>query len=228
MGASVALTAVGTAGLSVGVHRKQPKELLLPLGYFTLMEGIQALTYPVIDACGIPLNQILTVLGFIHIAFQPFFINMVMMYFIPAERRKRIQFPVYIFCALAAIVTLLQLYPFAWAGMCSEGTPLCGNPLCSVTGTWHLAWNIPLNGLMNALWPMPFMGLPGYFFIGLVLPFLYGSWRANLFHIVLGPLLAYFLTNNINEAGAIWCTFSIALLLSLIGEKPIRKYLRVQ
>lgn len=226
--ASATLTALGTTAVAAGVYRKQPKELLIPLGYFTFMEGIQALTYPVIDVCGIPLNQILTVLGFIHIAFQPFFINMVMMYFIPKERKDKISLYVYILSGLAAAVTLLQLYPFTWAGSCTEGMPLCGSPLCSVSGTWHLAWNIPLNGLMNALKPMPFMGLPGYFFAGFLLPFFYGSWRANLYHIVLGPLLAYLLTSNINEAGAIWCTFSVALLMSVIGENPIRKWLRTK
>ena len=223
--ASAALTAAGTAGVAAGVCRKQPKALVITLGYFTLMEAIQAFTYPVIDACGASMNQVLTILGFIHIAFQPFFINMVMMYFIPKERRKKISLTVNVLCGFAAVVTLLQLYPFAWARSCIQSVPLCGSPLCSVSGQWHLAWNIPLNGLMNMLRPMPFMGLPGYFLIGLVLPFLYGSWRANLFHIVLGPLLAYLLTNSLNEAGAVWCTFSIALLLSLVGEKPIRKYL---
>lgn len=228
MEASVALVVTGTAGFAIGTYHKQPKELLIPLGYFTLMEGIQALTYPVIDVCGISLNQILTTLGFIHIAFQPFFINMVMMYFIPKGRREKISLYVYLLSGLAAAVTLLQLYPFAWAGSCVQGVPLCGSPLCSVSGIWHLAWNIPLNGLVNGLIPMPFMGLPGYFLVGLVLPFLYGSWRANLYHIVLGPLLAYLLTNNLNEAGAIWCTFSIALLLAVAGERPIRKYLYVK
>src|SRR3989338_2379785 len=185
MEASATLTAAGTAALAVGAYRKQPKELLIPLGYFTIMEGIQAFTYPVIDACEMPLNQFLTMLGFIHISFQPFFINMVMLYFIPTERREKIAVPVYLLCGLAAGVALLQVYPFAWAGQCLDGMPLCGRPLCSVSGQWHLAWNVPLNGLLNTLWPMPFMALPGYFFIGLLLPFFYGSWRANLYHIIL-------------------------------------------
>lgn len=227
MEASVALTAVGTAGLTTGIYRKQPKELLIPMGYFTLMEGIQALSYTVINACDAPLNQFLTILSFIHIAFQPFFINMVMMYFIPKERRRRIARSVYILSGIATIITLAQLYPFAWAGSCLEGIPLCGRPLCSVMGTWHLAWNIPLNGLTNFMSPMLFMGLPGYFAAGLLLPFLYGSWKANLYHIILGPLLAVLITQNLNEAGAIWCTLSIALLLSLLGGEYVRKYLRV-
>jgi hypothetical protein len=226
--ASAALTVAGTAGVGYGVYTKQPKELVLTLGYFTLMEAIQTLAYPVIDSCALPRNQFLTVLAFMHIAFQPFFINMVMMYFIPKERRKKIAMYVYSLCGVAAAVTLVQLYPFSWAGSCIESVPLCGSPLCSISGDWHLAWNIPLNGLVNFLQPMPFMGLPGYFLIGLLLPFLYGSWRANLYHIVLGPLLAWMLTNNINEAGAVWCTFSIALLLSILGERPLRRYLRVQ
>ena len=226
--ASAALTGAGVVGVGYGVKTKQPKELVLTLAYFTLMEGIQMMAYTVIDSCELAGNQLLTILAFLHIAFQPFFINMVMMYFIPDERRKKIATLVYILWGISATVTLLQLYPFSWAGMCRESVPLCGSPLCSISGTWHLAWNIPLNGIVNILRPMPFMGLPGYFLIGLLLPFTYGSWRANLYHIILGPLLAWLLIGSINEAGAVWCTFSIALLISILGEKPIRRYLRVQ
>ena len=226
--ASTTLTAAGVAGVGYGVYTRQPKELVITLAYFTIMEALQALSYPVAGICHSSLNQLLTLLSFMHIAFQPFFINMVMMYLIPNSLRKKIALPVYCLCGIAAAVTLLQMYPFAWAGTCIASVPLCGSELCAVMGDWHLAWTIPLNGLMNNLWPMPLMGMPGYFIVGLVLPFFYGSWRANLYHIVFGPLFAYLVTNSINEGGAVWCTFSIALLLSILGERPVRKYMRIQ
>lgn len=214
--------------MGYGVYTKQPKELVITLAYFTLMEGLQALSYPVIGLCNSSLNQVLTLASFVHIAFQPLFINMVMMYFIPPTVRAKIAPAVYCLCGIAALVTLGQMYPFSWAGHCIANVPLCGSPLCTVEGIWHLAWNIPLNGLTNTLWPLPFMGLPGYFLVGIVLPFLYGSWRANTYHILLGPLLAYLFTETLNEAGAVWCTFSIALLLMVLSDQPIRKYLHVK
>lgn len=226
--ASAALTIAGAAGVGYGLKTKQPKELTYTLGYFTIMEAIQMLSYPVIDSCILPQNQFLTILAYIHVAFQPFFINMVMMYFIPKARRKKIAVYVYSLCGVATAFTLLQLYPFSWAGSCDPMVPFCGYPLCSSSGVWHLLWHVPLNGLTNSLVPMPFMGLPGYTLAGIVLPFLYGSWRANVYHIFLGPTLAWFMTTSINEAAAVWCTFSIALLLSVLGERLIRKHLRVR
>jgi hypothetical protein len=51
----------------------------MALGYFSSMEVLQAFTYSVIDQCALPSNQIATLLGYLHIAFQPFFINMLSM-----------------------------------------------------------------------------------------------------------------------------------------------------
>lgn len=226
--ASAALTFAGTAGVAYGIKTKQPKELVIALAYFTLMEAIQMFSYPVIDACAFPRNQILTILAYIHVSFQPFIINMVMLYFIPRKRRERIAMYVYIICGIASAFTLLQLYPFSWAGNCDPRVPFCGTILCSSSGVWHLLWQIPLNGLTNAFFPMPFAGLPGYVLAGILLPFLYGSWRANVYHLFFGPTLAWLVTSSINEAAAVWCTFSIALLLSVLGEKPVRKHLRVR
>ncbi|HEY5714667.1 MAG TPA: DUF5765 domain-containing protein [Candidatus Gracilibacteria bacterium] len=228
MTASIAMTTVGAAAVGYGAYTKQPKDLLIPLAYFTGMEALQAMSYTVIDICGIPLNQILTVLSFIHIAFQPFFINMLMMYFIPQDVKKRIQGWVYGLCGIATVSLLLQLYPFNWSE-CVPGSLLCSEQLCTVSGDWHLAWEIPLNGIFNYFASKWFvLALPGYFLAGLVLPFVYGAWKPNLFHIVLGPLAAYFLLDNMSEAGAVWCLISIGLIILVLPGNTIGKYLHTQ
>jgi uncharacterized membrane protein YjjP (DUF1212 family) len=53
-------------------------------------------------------------------------------------------------------------------------------------------------------------------------PLFYGAWRFVLFHAVAGPLLALLLTGNQNEAPAIWCLFSIGIILIAISP-PIRR-----
>jgi hypothetical protein len=96
-----ASTVLAIAGLSTTLYcykKGEPPALCAALGYFSGMEALQAFTYSVIDQCGAPQNQVATILGYLHIAFQPFFINAASMHFIPEQRRQRIQ-PVLYWCS---------------------------------------------------------------------------------------------------------------------------------
>ena len=216
--ASAALATVGVVSTVYAAYKGEPPQLYIPLAYFTLMEILQAFTYSVIDQCGLPSNQVATLLGYLHIVFQPFFINYMAMYFIPKRISSRIAPFIYALCFVAAILMLIRVYPFAWAGICRAGSLLCGPNLCSVHGNWHIAWNIPLNGFLD--WPI-------YASVGIVLPFLYGSWRGGLYNLIVGVGLAWVLTNNPNERPAVWCLLSIGLLL-LVIKTPLRKMMRVE
>lgn len=217
--ASAALATVGMVSTAYAAYKNEPKEIYLPLAYFSLMELLQAYTYSVIDQCGITGNQIATLLGYLHIAFQPFFINMMGMYFIPVPVRERIQSYVYAFCFAFAILMIIRVYPFPGVPMCKVGTLLCGETLCSVSGNWHIAWNVPMNDL--------FGDFPLYALVGLILPVLYGSWRASIYSFVAGPILAYLLTDNPNEQPAVWCLLSIGLLLIVVKTR-VRDILHVR
>lgn len=94
------------------------------------------------------------------------------------------------------------------------GSALCAERLCTVAGNWHIAWDIPYNGLL-----VPFelatgtqIGFPAYMAAVFLLPLIYGAWRFVLVHLFAGPVLASVLTNNPNEMPAIWCLFSIAII----------------
>ena len=87
--ASAVLATAGLGTTAYAAYRKEPAAIWMPLGYFSLMELLQAFTYSVIDQCSLPSNQIATLLGYLHIAFQPFFINAVSMHFIPDQARAR-------------------------------------------------------------------------------------------------------------------------------------------
>src|SRR4051812_2482904 len=147
--ASAVLAMSGFGTTAYAAYRKESAAIWMPLGYFSLMEMLQAFTYSVIDECGLPSNQIATLLGYLHIAFQPFFINAVSMHFIPERARAQIAPAVYALCFASAVFMVLQLYPFAWAGQCDPSMPLCGTRLCSVHGNWHIAWQVPTNGMCN-------------------------------------------------------------------------------
>ncbi|MAF35132.1 hypothetical protein CMO91_04775 [Candidatus Woesearchaeota archaeon] len=217
-GASTVLAIIGFVMAFYLWKKKESILLWLPVGYFGVMELLQALAYPVLGQCNVPMNQLVTVLGYMHVAFQPFFVNMFAMYFIPKQTRKKIQGFVYTLCFVGAWLILLKLFPFDWAGSCAVGQDaFCGTNVCSKAGDWHLAWYIPLNGIPN-------LGLIGYTLMTFLLPVLYGSWRMIGYHAIVGPGLAYMLTTNVNEWPAIWCLFSIGILLVAL-YKPLRKKL---
>lgn len=231
--ASGVLAAVGLSTAVYVARRGESWELWVPLTYFALMELLQALTYIYIDLCGLPQNQILTLLGYVHIAFQPVFANMVALYFVPEAVKARIGKWVYAVCFAAAVAMFIKMYPFAWAGACHVGEEIfCGPTICSVSGDWHIAWQMPLNGitfeeLSQVLGRQYGLHEWAYVISAFIQPLLYGSWRFVLFHWVVGPLLSDVLTTDPNEYAAVWCLLSIALCVSVI-KTPIRRWLHVR
>jgi hypothetical protein len=230
--ASAVLAVAGFGTAAYVAYKGESKELWIPLTYFACMELLQAATYIYIDLCDSPPNQILTYFGYLHIAFQPFFVNMVAMYFIPEEVKKKIGTVVYSICAVGALAMLVKMYPFVWAGKCVIGAEgFCGSQACSVSGSWHIAWQLPLNGLLSGYLDHPLGFLYGlhataYIVTAFWMPILYGSWRFVGFHFIVGPLISDLLTSDPNEYAAVWCLFSIFLCVSVI-KTPIRKYLHV-
>ncbi|MEW9921650.1 DUF5765 domain-containing protein [Marimonas sp. MJW-29] len=213
--ASAAMVAAGVVATGIALSRKEPPAIPLTLGYFTVMEGLQLAGYGVLDQCGTTANQAVTLLSYLHIVFQPLVINLFAMELVPAPIRARARRWVIMLSLAAGAVMLAQLLPVPAFGKCLPGTPLCAEALCTVSGSWHIAWNIPYNGLMVPLErALGFgSGFPTYMLAVFVLPLVYGAWRFVLLHAVTGPFLAWTLTDNPNEMPAVWCLFSIAILV---------------
>jgi hypothetical protein len=211
---SVAMVATGGAATAVSVLRGDPKAVWLTIGYFTLMEGLQAAGYAVVDQCGSPVNRGLALLSYLHIAFQPVAINAFAMALVPRALPPRLRHTVLALAALATASLLARLVPLEVLGRCTPGDVLCSDRFCVVSGNWHIGWEIPLNGLPGRL------GLdaqfPAYLLAVFALPVLYGAWRFALFHALAGPILAGLLTDNPFEMPAIWCLFSIGIILVVL------------
>lgn len=215
-GASVAMVGLGAVATFVTARRGEPKAIPVTLAFFTFMEALQAAGYLVIDECQLGPNKAVTLLSYVHISLQPIFINAFGMSLAaagvisPAMRRF-----VYAASGFAALVMLLSLVPFDWAGPCKPDSTLCGPEWCTLTGTWHLAWEMRLNDMWRVIYGETLSELvpfPAYVLAVFVLPLAYRAWRFVLFHAALGPILASQLTNNPNEVPAIWCLFSIGLI----------------
>lgn len=219
-GASVAMVAAGAVGTVITIRRRETPAIPVTFAYFTAMEGLQALSYPVVDQCGAPSNQVLALLSYLHIAFQPFFANAFAMAILGHAVGMRTKVIAYLACGISAALMLVQLVPMEWAGQCRLGWVMCGTGLCTVMGDWHIGWTVPYNALVP-----PFTGIPGvelvfpyYFVAAFVVPLFYGAWRFVLFHALMGPIMASLLTSNPSEMPAIWCLFSIGIIV--IGLSP--------
>lgn len=224
--ASVAMTGIGVAAAVVSYRRQDPTAIWLTLGYFSVMEALQFAGYQVIDQCETAENKAITLASYLHIVFQPFVINAFAMELVPGPAKARTRKWVYAACGLSALAMMAQLLPLQALGTCQAGRPLCAERLCTVSGTWHIAWDIPYNGLMVPLERMMGTGLgfPTYMITVFALPLVYGAWRFVLMHIAVGPVLAWGLTSNPNEMPAVWCLFSIFILLLGLSLRTRRAF----
>ncbi|MDQ2090673.1 DUF5765 domain-containing protein [Marimonas arenosa] len=220
-GASVAMVGIGAAATVITTRRGEPSAIPITLGFFTLMEALQVAGYWVVDECSLPVNQSVTVLSYIHIALQPIFINAFAMAVAPAVVPPATRRLVYAAAGLATILILMRLVPFDWAGRCRPGDILCGPAFCTFSGNWHIAWEMQLNDMWGSLGEVfrDYFPFPAYVLSVFVLPLFYGAWRLVIFHAMLGPMLATVLTDNPNEIPAVWCLFSIGLVLG--GLSPL-------
>jgi hypothetical protein len=215
--ASLAVATVGVSGAFWARSRGAPTGRWATVLYFSAMELLQAATYTVIDHCGMPANQWLTRLSYAHIAFQPFFINRLAMSFVPDDKAHKLRGWVWAICAVGAALMLSKLYVPSPAWACDASVfPMCGANTCSFHGDWHIAWRLYLSAVDASFLC--------YFIPAFVLPLFYGSWRWTLYHVLVGPLPAFFLTSNKDEMPAIWCLTSIGFLLAL-HIKPVEHWM---
>lgn len=226
MGVSATMVALGGAATAVSVRRGDAPAIPVTLGYFTVMEALQVVGYAVINDCASPVNQSVTILSVLHIVFQPLVINAFAMELVAKPVGTRMKSLVFTLCALSSVLMLLQLYPFDWAGSCTPGSNLCAAQLCTVSGDWHQAWDVPFNGLMAPVEQAlgTHWGFPSYILVTFLLPLIYGAWRLVLFHALAGPIAAGLLTSNPNEVPAIWCLFSIAIVLIALSPAIRRRF----
>ncbi|MDJ0821855.1 MAG: DUF5765 domain-containing protein [Paracoccaceae bacterium] len=220
-GASLVMVGIGAAATGVTLYRKDHPAIPATLAFFTAMEALQVGGYWVIDQCGTSTNRTITLLSYIHIAIQPIFINAFGMAIAPREISAAMRRVVYALAGLATALTLLQLAPISALGTCQPGDVLCGQSLCTRTGTWHQAWEVPLNDMWGGISGLvgDRIQFPAYMLAAFVLPLFYGAWRFALFHALFGPILAASLTGDPNEMPAIWCLFSIGI--TLISLSPL-------
>jgi hypothetical protein len=167
----------------------------------------------VIDQCGGWKNKALTGIGIVHICFQPYVIHTM----------------TGVFCRLAlwggALLLLSGILTWFREPLTVEELKclampninqdwIRGETLCSRQGALHILWSSPMRA--------PSYWLPNshiHFFV-MFMPYfceMHSVVTGALF-IATGPLLAAWLTPNVNEQASVWCFLSILQICVLTGK----------
>jgi len=203
--------AIGTVGILSGIYFYYTKHVYASIGicYFALMEILQFFQYRVIDQCSNDYNKFLTIIGYIHICFQPLFINIWLF-----EFTKNPNFLFLYMSFFAGLLLLSRIVFVKDADLCSENEPLCGKRTCSFSGKRHIAWNIRMRSPAK-YWFTPSMGL--HCFMWIMPALLSFQFKPILAMLISMPYIPYILNggiwSNIHEHASIWCYTEIAQLI---------------
>eukprot|EP00499_Haloplacidia_sp_CaronLabIsolate_P010271 CAMPEP_0196769850 /NCGR_PEP_ID=MMETSP1104-20130614/789_1 /TAXON_ID=33652 /ORGANISM="Cafeteria sp., Strain Caron Lab Isolate" /LENGTH=273 /DNA_ID=CAMNT_0042139953 /DNA_START=1 /DNA_END=822 /DNA_ORIENTATION=+ len=206
--------------------------LAIGVGYYCLMEILQFFQYFFIapnlhsPICDEIMNQVLTFVGFAHIAYQPYFCHVINAALTASPKYKEQYKVVKRLCLLGgtALLSRYFLAPYGSTmdmttledGMQSPSTEwLRGEKLCTFRGRLHLAWSVPMADPSYYV-PSAFI----HFFL-MFAPFLCmwekrGMVVQGLFLFTSGPFLASILTPYLMEQASVWCFFSIMQILTML------------
>jgi len=219
--------------------RTSNTKLAIGVFWFFLMELLQGFQYFVIDDCSNPWNQFLTLVGFVHICYQPYFTHIINSS-ITRNTRILAQYDVILRLCLIGGTMLLFRYILAeystaspiwsdytlWAGLPipANGTRttewLRGEALCTFRGKYHLAWSVPMADV--SYWT-PSAAIHSFLMFAPFFVLKRNMIVQGIFLWAVGPYLASYITANLMEQASIWCFFSIAQIGVMLFL--IRKYL---
>jgi len=176
------------------------------VAYFAFMETLQAFQYGVINECDNPLNKIYTLLGFFHLAFQPFFVNLYLGTFMSAGQKKYLPM-ILSLSFFGGIMMCNRLWMTEGDHMCTIGIqPMCGAKTCTFRGNVHLAWQMPMQHADQDYFTP---GWTLHFFLFYLPTYALGMYGHTIFLLLSGPFLGRAMTSHQDEIPAIWCFFSI-------------------
>ena len=211
---------------------------VLGVFFFFTMELLQAIQYAWnlakgphdVSNCGTIVNQVLTLMGFLHICLQPYFCHVINASLTKSCKYKDRYSIIKKLCLIGGMLLFsrhfLSYVPGLNTMQGQKSTEwLRGDTLCTFKSEtmWHLGWSIPMAdpsyyvmgaGIHSFLMFAPFLAL--YEKKGMVLQ--------GAFLFLFGPVMAAQISDNLQEQASIWCFFSLAqicIMLFLIRETLI-------
>ena len=221
------------------IHSKTKNaDLASGVFFFFTMEFLQAIQYMFLATglsdpyCDNVINQVLTLLGFLHICLQPYYCHVINASLTKSCKYKMKYDVVKRLCLIGGMLLFFRHFLSYIPSLNTMDVSdykstewLRGEKLCTFkTQTmWHLGWSVPMADpsyyVMSAsihsfLMFAPFLAL--YEKKGMILQ--------GCFLFLFGPIMASLISDNLMEQASIWCFFSIAqiaIMLFLIRETLI-------
>lgn len=213
-------------------------ELASGVFFFFTMEFLQAIQYLFLASgltdpyCDNIINQILTLLGFLHICLQPYYCHVINASLTKSCKYKDRYMIIKRLCLIGGFLLFFRYFlsyiPSLNVMDVSDYKStewLRGEKLCTfkTQAMTHLGWSVPMAdpsyyvmgaGIHSFLMFAPFVAL--YEKKGMVIQ--------GIFLFLFGPIAASFVSDNLMEQASIWCFFSLAqitIMLFLIRETLI-------
>lgn len=189
--------------------------IIAMLFFLAFKELLQLLLYYNIE-CTLT-NKVLSVLSWIHISFQPFFILLFCSAFSKTPKLYNIPLILASVYAIFNILRIKELRPGGINYQCSvldKVVSVCRPQTCSYQGRYHLAYGFEL---ASADGQDGFLFVPSFFsymLLSFVVPFAIGDWQIASIHALVAFASSRFASWDTGEAAALWClnSFWIGLL----------------
>jgi len=217
MSGSLALLGCTVSGILYNQGRKW--SLYIPILYFTFMEILQYFSYFALEKNNKKLLKILTIITFIHIVFQPLFVNLWYSNYIPHNKQSQ-SLIVLQLCIVAGVLYLPRLdmiSSFKNNLSCNVlAEEMCGATTLIQQGKTHMQYLFKMKA-PSYLTPSSFihfflMFIPALFLNVEMIPYLC---------TFIGWIMSYFLSNK-KEMAAVWCTFSVPSMLISLFYVPMK------
>ena len=225
---SIAAWIYNGKGIWKQLEKWQINRLTILFIYFASMELLQFFQYLVIDECDNYLNKFLTVLGWFHICFQPYFSNLGFSALDPKNQKEERKEVWKIVLRIIAICGFLMsariIIPYfvnlnenimVFQPCTSRDEVMCSERTCTESGVYHLKW---LFYLIRPSYLFPTTAI--HFITMFITPIVFGLHWASIVLFITGPgLTLLFVKAHPAEFASIWCFFSIAEAIITIGTQ---------
>lgn len=198
---------------TIGLFYQIDIRIIVGAYFLAIKEFIQYLLYKYLDTCN-DINKWLSVAAWIHISWQPFFVNLFASAFAPNKQKE--YNIVLSLCIVFAIVNMIRIRELSIVykdeDKCDnkgDTNKLCQTKTCSIGGQYHLAYGFNLNSAdTNSFTPSIFMHL----FLMFIPSLLLGPRSIALVNAIIAILPGLFITKA-GEVAAVWCVNAMVLMI---------------
>lgn len=197
-------------------YHKVDWRIIVGVIFLAWKELIQLVLYYHLDDCS-RMNTLLTVMAWIHISFQPYFLLLFISAFSKNARLYDVPLVLCLVFGIYNCIRIKELHPGDIKYKCvhqDKSESLCRKKTCSMPGKYHLAYGFDLasaDANTRLLW-VPSMFT--YFLLSFVVPYVVGDWQLATINILVAFISNYVANHDFGEAGAMWCvnTFWVGLV----------------